>query len=525
MRLFYSGFRDYAGSLTIYRAELWLIAGFGVLNAILYAALMPLWEGFDEPFHYGYVQTISSRAKIPELGRTVLSQEILESLRTAPMSPAVKRNVPFAATFSDFFAMTEAERRARRERLWTLGQELRWKDSGAANYEAQQAPLAYLVLSPVDLLESRAPLPARILILRLFSGIAAAVVEAWLAVALARAIGLVEIWHGSVLLLVFCAQMFYATVARVSNDWLAVPAMTAVFLAAVRFRRQPNARNGVLLGISIAVGLLAKAYFLFALPFTLLAAIAAGRKALRPLLLAAGIVAIVAGPWYLRNLWLYRNLSGVMQARGSVRWTQLGRAAVEIHWAGAAETIARTALWTGNNSFTAFSSRTVTLLMILLACGCIGWLRFPREKLLGAGCALFASALLFAQLLFYEGEVTVAPWYTIAAAAPFACLICAGLSRSARIGRCIAVALHAVLAYVIVATYWLKLIPLYAGFPDSRAHVSALAEWYRSGGWRGLRDTSLAPAELILAMVALVAVLAAGLLVLRSRELVTHWNS
>ena len=31
---------------------------FGILNACLYSALLPLWEGFDEAFHYGYVETL-----------------------------------------------------------------------------------------------------------------------------------------------------------------------------------------------------------------------------------------------------------------------------------------------------------------------------------------------------------------------------------------------------------------------------------------------------------------------------------
>ena len=32
-----------------------LLIAYGVANALLYATLLPLWEGFDEPFHYSYV--------------------------------------------------------------------------------------------------------------------------------------------------------------------------------------------------------------------------------------------------------------------------------------------------------------------------------------------------------------------------------------------------------------------------------------------------------------------------------------
>jgi hypothetical protein len=53
------------------------LAGFGVLNAVLYSMLLPLWDGFDEPFHYGYVETLAVRRTIPRLGSTPLSEEIL----------------------------------------------------------------------------------------------------------------------------------------------------------------------------------------------------------------------------------------------------------------------------------------------------------------------------------------------------------------------------------------------------------------------------------------------------------------
>ena len=37
------------------------LLGYGLLNATLYTGLLPLWEGFDEPFHYGYVQHLRER--------------------------------------------------------------------------------------------------------------------------------------------------------------------------------------------------------------------------------------------------------------------------------------------------------------------------------------------------------------------------------------------------------------------------------------------------------------------------------
>ena len=68
------------------RTSPWAVALFGILNATLYCLLLPLWEGFDEPFHYGYVQTLSAKGELPVLGKTRLSREVLQSLHLAPAS-------------------------------------------------------------------------------------------------------------------------------------------------------------------------------------------------------------------------------------------------------------------------------------------------------------------------------------------------------------------------------------------------------------------------------------------------------
>ena len=62
------------------RAARAALLAYGLLNAALYAGLLPLWEGWDEPFHYGCVQEISRQGRLPVLGRAVISREIWDSL-------------------------------------------------------------------------------------------------------------------------------------------------------------------------------------------------------------------------------------------------------------------------------------------------------------------------------------------------------------------------------------------------------------------------------------------------------------
>ena len=83
----------------------------GLLHVVVYACLLPLWDGWDEPFHYGYVEALSVRGRLPVMGGTPLSREVDESLHLAPASHVVRQNVPYVITFSEYFALPQAERR------------------------------------------------------------------------------------------------------------------------------------------------------------------------------------------------------------------------------------------------------------------------------------------------------------------------------------------------------------------------------------------------------------------------------
>jgi hypothetical protein len=62
-------------------------------------------------------------------------------------------------------------------------------------------------------------------------------------------------------------------------------------------------------------------------------------------------------------------------------------------------------------------------------------------------------------------------------------------------------------AYVIVATYVAKLVPLYAGLTQDRAHLAELPAWYArlAAGDGGLVTAALLPTGILLALTAVVA--------------------
>jgi hypothetical protein len=62
-----------------------LVLAFALVNATLYSCFLPLWEGFDEPFHYGYVQSLSADGRFPVFGRATVSVEIDQSFNDVPL--------------------------------------------------------------------------------------------------------------------------------------------------------------------------------------------------------------------------------------------------------------------------------------------------------------------------------------------------------------------------------------------------------------------------------------------------------
>src|SRR5215470_9488491 len=135
-----------------------LLLAFAIANALLYSSLLPLWEGFDEPWHYGYVRHLSVSHSLPILGTTRLSEEVWESMLACPSSHVVKRSIPELQSFDSYFQLSAAERIQEREALGAIRTD-GVIDSVHPNYEAQQPPLAYALLAGPDLLMSRLPIP------------------------------------------------------------------------------------------------------------------------------------------------------------------------------------------------------------------------------------------------------------------------------------------------------------------------------------------------------------------------------
>jgi hypothetical protein len=201
-------------------------------------------------------------------------------------------------------------------------------------------------------------------------------------------------------------------------------------------------------------------------------------------------VAFLAGPWYVRNVVLYHSLGATVEQTAGLGPKQLLEAALALPWGKSIVYMAHSSLWTGNNSFTAFSSTTLNLVLLLLAVGLCFYVFHrpwrPPERVTMAAILLFCASLAYISVTFFAGSkggaFAAVPWYMQGLLTPVLLLAFLGMSRAGRWGAVLAGLTVLLWGYVLAATYLAKLIPMYGGFPESRAHLSSLWAWYLHDG-------------------------------------------
>ena len=461
------------------------LAVFAILQGLLYCSLLPLWEGFDEPYHYGYARYLATERSFPVVDRTLLQDEIWRSMYSTPASSMNARNLPGLISYRSYFEMEPAARREMRGRLYS-GQALPEAGRPALNnYEAQHPPLAYLPLAAIEWAMPGGALPWRVFRLRLFCVFASLALTIYAAARLGQSMGMNPAYLAAAIFMLLATQNLYAAVAHVANDWLSVALIPLLFLAAERFRKRPAPREAVVFALTLAAGLLTKSYFLVFVPFAALLVLWVGRK---QIWVFAGLVAAIAGPWYVRNISLYGGLTGLQASVRSIPPSDVLRVFWSVRWPSALMGLARSALWNANSSFTVFSQATLNVLLLLLAAGAALWLRSavrkqaaPAAWVIVAGSAVFSVIPLYSMVLFgaaYRGlSPNVNSWYSAGLLPGVFLLAMSGFSQGGRLGRWLARGTIATGVYVLALTYFAKLIPLYAGF-EGRANLRFLSSLY-----------------------------------------------
>jgi hypothetical protein len=509
---------------------------FGLVNACLYSAVLPLWEGFDEAFHYGYVETLWQTRRLPVLGRTLLPADIWRSLALAPVSPIVHRWFAQTIAYNAWFSLPAPSKEQRRNDLDRLRPEA--APSSVPDYEAHHPPLAYLVLAPIDWSISGAPIRVRVLVLRLVGAVLSIILLFFGASALGRNLELPQPFLNAALFTIFCSQMLYATVAHVANDWLAV-GIAALYVASLaRLVREPVGKSVFSAALWLSAGLLTKAYFLaFVPPAAIAVAFIWRRIRWQSVAAGAAIVIAIAGPWYLRNLALYGNISGTHEEFDGIGFRQALAAAPRINWASTAAFLARGSLWTGNATFTSFSKLTLDIVLAFLLLAIVFWaversaIR-PAERIVFITIVFFCIAVAYASCASFahtKGDSPGAsPWYTQVLLAPVVMLAYLGMSRSTRFGAVVAAVTTVIWGWVLIATWAFKLFPMYAAGDTAPMRFHEAWNWYTHSAGAHMHDLSLialAPGPLLYAGLLVTLALIIGLAATLLNHSAAQWKS
>lgn len=196
------------------------------------------------------------------MNRTAISEDIRESLKLVPVSWLLHNSLRGSISFEQWFALTRQLRHERRTAVSEIPLEFRTQSSDLANYEAQQAPLAYIGLAPFDAALDGIELPQRVFGLRLIASLISALLILYAARLLLTTLEVERAFRLAALACIFESQMLWASVAHVENDWLSIPLSMLFFALLGRVVSQNRTRQILAFSAVLAAGLLTKAYFL-----------------------------------------------------------------------------------------------------------------------------------------------------------------------------------------------------------------------------------------------------------------------
>jgi len=236
-----------------------------VIQGVIYSGMYPLWDGWDEPWHFAYVQHIVEKKELPTEGDKVSNEVVftldklpLANLDFFPIEPGGKIHHDF---WNDFDAQEVLENK---NKLSEIPYSERINPSNWNLAETKQPPLAYLTQAPVYLLFYDQDILERSFTLRIFSVLVTvlAIVFAYKTISLIFNDHFIRI--GSLMYIVF-TPMFTTNISRVNNEFLTILLFSIfLYLLVLYLKGKTNTLHVVLIGLVLGFGLLTKHTFLIA---------------------------------------------------------------------------------------------------------------------------------------------------------------------------------------------------------------------------------------------------------------------
>ena len=193
---------------------------FFVCKGVFYSVLLPVWEGYDEYAHFGFIEYFDANHRLP-VPETPLPREVSRSLELVPLPWLLSKFPPPSVTHDVYWRLPNAERLQRQLELGAIPNSFQREAGGGYLYEGQQGPVYYWLMAPLHHALNNVALPERVFFFR------------WLNVMLASLIipiGFVTARHVfssqrlALGVVAFIAAMpeLYIDVARVGNQVLAM---------------------------------------------------------------------------------------------------------------------------------------------------------------------------------------------------------------------------------------------------------------------------------------------------------------
>src|ERR1035437_5299444 len=429
--------------LTTKRLLLFLWAAF-VMRGLWYSAAMPVWEGYDEPYHFAYLQHLAA-AKGLTLDTAVVSLDVQHSLHLLPLAWELhlQHLPPPLLTYDSFWQLpaTDRDLLISEVRRLSPGEGSEPATEWMPNYEFQQMPLYYWLFWIPMRLMGKTSLPSRVMALRILSVLLASVV-----VPLCYKVARQVLGEGKALgvtaLFVLLPELM-VDLARVGNESLALVLMTIALVYALKTVKQPERWSAwIALGLALGLGLLTKAYFLVTLPALVLIALYLiwtslsthgwKRQTIGVTLrscAAVGIILAVAGRWYWHVHLVTGSWSGQIDdvAVHSVSFAQKLAAIPQVNWKSGAISVLLSHIWFGGWSFLrlplAWYLLTAVPIAVAVAGVVVGWMReraapkpdskLPQIFVLGAFYVCFWVGLAYHVLIIFvnTGVSASTGWY------------------------------------------------------------------------------------------------------------------
>ncbi len=362
---------------------LWFIF---LTRGFFYSAILPIWEGYDEPYHFSAVEYVVATHKLPSF-TTPINKEVEASLHVLPLPWMLRLHAIQKPLYTedDFWRLQPSERDILKKRFHDLPAE--WGNEPSSvqlfNYEAQQPPLYYVLCSFLMSRFGNSDLASRVFLLR-FTGIALASFVVPIGFLVAKRItGSPTTALAMVGLLVVMPELF-VSISRVSNEIPAIVLYTVLLYFAIRVVEGPSQFSKLpVVGIIIALGLLTKAYFIAAVPalvVTLYWCSTHWPKERKRLFVCSAVTAIpilaIGGLWYWHihattGTWsgLHRDITVHSTGRGLIAQIP------HVNWLGGFVSIVLSHIWFGAWSFLKVPKLFYLVFGSVFLLACLGLMR------------------------------------------------------------------------------------------------------------------------------------------------------